>query len=90
MTEYTVYLLRMNGGQLYTGITNNLEKRMKEHAGRRRGSKYVRAFKSFTTVYTEHCASKSEALKREYRIKKMTKEEKEQLIRNTAPNGSNP
>lgn len=76
-----VYILRTSSGSLYTGQTNNLEKRMKEHAVKKtRSAKYMKKFNSFELVYTETCSSRSEALKREYEIKKMRKKEKEELI----------
>ncbi len=78
---YTVYILRTSKNTLYTGITNNLERRLKVHACKsKRSSKYVRSFESFSLVYTEKQNSKSEALKRELEIKKLTKTKKEALI----------
>lgn len=78
---YTVYILRTSKNTLYTGITNNLEKRLKVHTSKSKSSsKYVRSFESFTLVYTEKQSSKSNALKRELEIKKLTKSKKEALI----------
>ncbi len=78
---YTVYILRTSKNTLYTGITNNLKKRLKVHASKtKKSSKYVRSFESFTLVYTEKLNNKSEALKRELEIKKLTKIKKEALI----------
>ncbi len=75
-----VYILRVNGGSLYTGITNNLEKRLKAHSDGK-GSKYVRAHLPFELVYVESVKNKSLALKREIQIKKLTKIQKEEIIR---------
>lgn len=81
---YTVYILRTSKNTLYTGITNNLERRLKVHASKgKSSSKYVRSFDSFSLVYTEKQNSKSEALKRELEIKKLTKSKKEALINST-------
>ena len=67
---------------MYVGQTNNLEKRLKEHASRSaRSSKYVRSFSSFELVYTEEFLTRSEAMKREYEIKQWPKSEKEDLIK---------
>lgn len=81
---FTVYILRTSGNTLYIGQTNDLEKRLSEHKAKsKRSSKYVRSFESFTLVYTETCANKSEALKREWELKKLSHKEKESLIRST-------
>lgn len=79
--EYTVYMLRTSRNTLYTGITNNLKKRMEVHGSKKNSaSKYVRSFSSFTLVYQEVVETKSDALKREYAIKQLNKKEKEILI----------
>jgi putative endonuclease len=78
---YTVYILRTSSNTLYTGQTNNLEKRLKEHKGKTgRSSKYMRSFKSFKLVYSEKYPTLSQALKREIEIKKMSHQQKEELI----------
>jgi len=77
--KFWVYILRTSGNTLYTGQTNNLEKRLIKHkAGK--GAKYLRCFDDFKLVYLEKCGSKSEAMKREAEIKRMTKTEKEKLV----------
>jgi putative endonuclease len=79
--KYTVYILRTSANTLYTGQTNNLEKRLKEHKNKTtRSAKYLRSFKSFELVYKENCPTLSQALKREIEIKKLTHAEKEALI----------
>lgn len=79
---YTVYILRTSANTLYTGQTNNLEKRLKEHTSKgSRSAKYTRAFESAELVYTEEYATRSEAMKREYALKQLTKKEKEALIK---------
>jgi len=72
---YHLYILRCADGTLYTGITNDLEKRVKAHeAGK--GSKYVRAHLPIKVVHTEEFATKSEAMKREYEIKQWSIDKK--------------
>lgn len=67
---YTVYILKTSKNTLYTGITNNLEKRLSEHRNHtKKSAKYMRGFESFDLVYTENFETKSEALKREIEIK---------------------
>lgn len=76
---YQVYMIEVSDGTYYTGMTNNLERRLKEHSSGR-GSKYVKARLPIVKVlYTENCDSKSAALKREYEIKKLKRKQKEGL-----------
>jgi putative endonuclease len=78
---WTVYLLKCTRGDLYCGITNNLEKRLKQHAGiLQGGAKYTRANNPCVLVYQEKSLDRSRASKREYEIKKLTKIEKLALI----------
>ena len=63
-----VYILRCNDDSLYTGWTNNLEKRIKAHSDGK-GAKYTRARVPVELVYFEVFEDKIEAMKREYAIK---------------------
>lgn len=74
-----VYIVRTDKGTLYTGITNNLEKRLAVHR-KSKGAKYLRLFKSFELVYKDDVLTRSEALKREAAIKKLTKSQKEAMV----------
>jgi predicted GIY-YIG superfamily endonuclease len=76
---YIVYILKCKDGSLYTGITNDLKKRLEMHK-EGKGSKYVRSRLPFEVVYSEEVESRSDALKRELEIKRMKKEEKESLF----------
>ena len=79
---YFVYFLRTSGNTLYIGQTNNLEKRLAEHKSKSvRSAKYLRAFDSFELVYTEKFKTRSEALKREYQLKQLSRRDKELLIK---------
>lgn len=83
---YFVYILKTSKNTLYTGITNNLEKRLETHKSKSgKSAKYMRSFESFELVYIEKVTNKSTALKREYEIKKLTKKQKEELILGIAP-----
>lgn len=78
---YTVYILRTSSNTLYTGQTNNLEKRLKEHRNRTsKSAKYMRSFKSFELVYSEAHSTVSKALRREIELKKLSHKQKEMLI----------
>jgi putative endonuclease len=79
--SYFVYILRTSANTLYIGQTNNLEKRLKDHKEKnKKSAKYMRSFSSFTLVYTESYATRSEAMKREWELKQLTKTQKEALI----------
>jgi putative endonuclease len=75
-----VYIVRCErDDSLYTGITNNLERRINQH-NNGKGAKYTRSRAPVTLVKTFEVDSKSEALKLEYKIKKLSREEKLKLI----------
>lgn len=77
--NYT-YILRCVDNSLYTGWTNDLEKRVEMHnAGK--GAKYTKARLPVELVYYETFETKEEAMRREYAIKQMKKKEKERLIK---------
>ncbi len=74
-----VYILRCSDGTLYTGWTNDLEKRLAAHnAGT--ASKYTRSKRPVEMLWHEPCSSKADALKREAEIKKLSRSEKLKLI----------
>ena len=80
-SNWLIYILECVDSSLYCGITNNLEKRLKQHKGEiKGGAKYTRSHWPCKLVYKEKSASRSEALQRELNIKKMSKVEKQALI----------
>lgn len=72
---WCVYVLRCRGNYLYTGLTNNLEKRLRDHE-RGSGSKFVRSRKPFELVRVIPCKTPAEARKLEAALKKMRRSEK--------------
>ncbi len=79
-----VYILRCADGSLYTGWTNDLARRLAAHnAGT--ASRCTRSRRPLELVYSERCADKSAALRREAAIKKLTHSEKEALIASACP-----
>jgi len=78
-TRWLVYLVRCSDGSLYTGITNDLPKRLKAHAAGK-ASRYTRSRLPVTLAYSESQRTKSAALRREAAIKKMPRTHKELLI----------
>lgn len=80
--NYT-YMVRCGDGTLYTGWTNQLEKRVKAH-NEGCGAKYTRSRRPVKLVYFEAFESKEEAMRREFFIKRMTRKQKEELIKGFA------
>ena len=78
--KWLVYILELSNGSYYTGITNDLDRRIKKHKSGK-GSKYVRSHLPFSVVYRESALNRSVASKREFKIKKLTRKQKEQLIK---------
>jgi len=76
---YFVYILLCSDKSYYIGSTNNLEKRFKGHqAGT--GGAYTRSHKPTKILYTEKFPDKSSALRREARLKRLSRPQKEALI----------
>lgn len=82
--NYT-YILKCSDNTYYTGWTNNLEKRLKDH-NEGKGAKYTKPRRPVVLAYYETFETKEEAMKREYAIKHMTRAEKEKIIKNKSRN----
>ena len=79
-STWKLYILRCGDGSLYTGITDDLERRLCAHrAGK--GAKYTRGRGPLILRYTETCENHSSALRREIAVKKLKKEEKVALCK---------
>ena len=76
--NYT-YIVKCRDGSLYTGWTNNLEKRIHDHNSGS-GAKYTKSRRPVRLVYSEEFDTKAEAMRREYAIKHMSRPEKLKLI----------
>ena len=77
--QWFVYIIECCDNSLYTGITNNLENRIKTH-NEGKGAKYTRARRPVTLRYYESASDKSSASKREIAIKKLSRSQKIKLI----------
>lgn len=75
-----IYILKCSDNTLYTGWTTDLQKRLCCH-NRGKGAKYTRCRLPVELVYSEKCKDKSSALKREYKIKQLTRDKKLSLIK---------
>lgn len=78
MENYT-YIVRCADGTLYTGWTNNLEKRLRAHNSGK-GAKYTHARTPVSLVYWEAFRTRQEAMRREWEIKRLTRAQKDVLI----------
>lgn len=76
---FYVYVVRCRDDTLYTGYTNDVEKRMDAH-NRGHGAKYTRGRGPVTLVFVEPLATKEAALRREIAIKRMSRAAKEQML----------
>lgn len=77
--SWYVYMLRCRDGSLYTGYTDDPERRLATHNSGK-GAKYTRSRLPVVKVYEECFADKSEAMRREAAIKRLKKEQKEALV----------
>ena len=77
--DWTVYILRCADGTLYTGITNDLDRRMAEHRSGT-GAKYTKGRGPFQLVYQEACQDRGFASKRENEIKSLDRKSKLSLV----------
>ena len=75
-----VYMVHCSDGTLYTGITNDLVKRIEAHNSAKDGARYTRSRRPVKLVYSEQAGSKSAAAKLEYQIKKLPRLKKKKLI----------
>ncbi len=76
-----VYILRCKDDTLYTGWTNDLEKRITAHS-EGKGAKYTKSRLPVCLVYSEVFDTKQEAMQREYAVKRLTRQQKLELIGN--------
>lgn len=78
--NYT-YMVKCSDGSFYTGWTNNLDKRIVAH-NNGTGAKYTKSRLPVTLIYYEEHQTKVDAMKREYAIKQLSHQEKQELINN--------
>ncbi len=79
---YYTYMIRCADNSIYTGMTNNLEKRINEHIEKRKNSaKYTKSHNAIKLETAWKSKEKSLACKLEYQIKQLTKQQKENLIK---------
>jgi putative endonuclease len=80
--SWYIYIVRCADNTLYTGVTTDIERRVREHNGEiQRGASYTKFRRPVTLVRAETADNRSTAMKRERAIKKLSKQEKEDLTR---------
>ena len=80
---YYTYMIRCADNSIYTGMTNNLEKRIEEHITKdKRGAKYTKSRRPVELVYYETFSQKEDAMRREYAIKQLNRAGKRKLVEN--------
>jgi predicted GIY-YIG superfamily endonuclease len=80
---WSLYIVKCRDGTLYTGVTNDLRRRMDQH-NRGTASRYTRSRLPVELVYRERCRNRSSALKKECRVKSLSRKEKEARIAGNA------
>ncbi len=81
---WSLYLVRCADGSLYTGISTDVERRIGEHGGPR-GAKRLRGKGPLRLVFQQAVGDRSEALRLEYQVKKLSRPDKERLLRGNIP-----
>ena len=77
---YFVYILQCADDTLYTGITTDLDRRLKEHNNSKLGAKYTKVRRPVKLIYSQEFINRSEASKEEARIKKLSRQQKINLF----------
>jgi putative endonuclease len=77
--SYFTYIAQCSDDTLYTGYTNNIKDREQTH-NEGKGAKYTKARLPIKIVYSEEFQTRSQAMKREYQIKKISRQQKQNLI----------
>ncbi|MCH8262983.1 MAG: GIY-YIG nuclease family protein [Proteobacteria bacterium] len=81
INSWFIYMVRCSDNSLYTGIAKDVERRIHEHnSDDKLGAKYTKARRPVALVYQEACESRSVATRREYEIRQLSREHKNNLI----------
>ncbi|MDG0978219.1 MAG: GIY-YIG nuclease family protein [Halieaceae bacterium] len=85
-SKWVVYILNCADGSLYTGVTTDMERRLRQHNGEIvGGARYTRVRRPVAVAWQQSCESRSQACKYEAQIKTLSKSAKERLINANAP-----
>ncbi len=75
-STWHVYMVECADGTLYSGITTDVDRRIKEHNESDKGARYTRAKRPVVLVYSEEHTDRSSASRREYEMKQLSRDEK--------------
>ncbi len=78
--KWYLYVLKCKDNTLYTGITTDMNRRLFEHNNTKKGAKYTRTRRPVLPVFVIECDSRSDALKKEYRFKRLSRKKKLEVI----------
>lgn len=78
--HWEVYIIQTKTGKLYTGITNDFNRRFREHQTKQKGARFFRFSSPESVVFREQHPNRSKATQRENKIKKMNRQQKLDLI----------
>ncbi len=81
---WSLYILECRDGSFYTGVTTDIDRRLREHQDGT-ASRYTRTRRPVVLVYREECGTRSRALEREYAVKALSRQLKEELIAGKNP-----
>jgi len=79
-TEFSLYIVRCADGTLYTGIATDVDRRLSEHESGLRGARFLRGKGPLQVVFSEVVGDRSLASRLEYRVKKLDRSKKLELI----------
>jgi len=79
-THWSLYIIEASDASLYTGITTDVDRRFEEHLNCQKGAKYFNGRRPVRIVYREDGHSRSSASRREMEIKRLSRQEKQNLV----------
>ena len=77
-----LFILKCSDDTFYTGVTTDIDRRLDEHNNSSKGAKYTKARRPVTLAYCKKVGDRSEAQKEEYRVRKLSRDEKISLVEN--------
>ena len=80
MNKWYVYIVECADGSLYTGITTDVKRRLLEHNYSFKAAKYTRSRRPVRMIWSKEVSNRSEASAEEYRIKRLSRKKKLELI----------
>lgn len=82
--QWFVYIIEADDDSWYTGVTTDVQRRFEEHASGKKGARYFRGRRPKTVVFAEGAHTRASACQREAQIKKLSREQKKNLVSSKA------